>query len=233
VPSRRPFFHPNIDSVNIGAYLSGMKTKSEARSYHHGDLRAALLAEAERMLEREGRAALTLRAIARAAGVSHAAPANHFGDLTGLLSELAADGHRRMDAEVFAKVDAAGPMLGDRAKEMGKGYVAFARDHPGLFGLMYQSEKLDPERPALKAALAKKRLFLRNLLSSRPGAEPPSSVTTAAQATALWSLVHGYAMLMLDGRLVNTLAGLPEPHTPESFLRIVLESVTLTKKQPT
>src|SRR5262245_33569186 len=71
------------------------RTKPEPRPYHHGDLRAALLAAAEEILEKEGIQALTLRAAARAVGVSHTAPQNHFGDLTGLLSELAAIGYRR------------------------------------------------------------------------------------------------------------------------------------------
>ena len=66
------------------------RRKANDTPYHHGDLREALLKAAERVLERDGLAGLTLRAVAREAGVSHAAPTHHFGDLTGLLSELAA-----------------------------------------------------------------------------------------------------------------------------------------------
>ena len=74
--------------------------------YHHGDLHDALLAAAERVLERDGLPGLTLRAVAREAGVSHAAPTHHFGDLTGLLSELAAIGFRRFnEAMVAARQD--------------------------------------------------------------------------------------------------------------------------------
>ena len=70
--------------------------------YHHGDLHDALLAAAERVLERDGLPGLTLRAVAREAGVSHAAPTHHFGDLTGLLSELAAIGFRRFNEAMAA-----------------------------------------------------------------------------------------------------------------------------------
>ena len=70
--------------------------------YHHGDLHDALLAAAERVLERDGLAGLTLRAVAREAGVSHAAPTHHFGDLSGLLSELAAIGFRRFNEAMVA-----------------------------------------------------------------------------------------------------------------------------------
>src|SRR6185503_1752884 len=70
--------------------------------YHHGDLRDALLKAAERVLERDGLPGLTLRAVAREAGVSHAAPTHHFGDLSGLLSELAAIGFRRFNEAMIA-----------------------------------------------------------------------------------------------------------------------------------
>src|SRR5258708_26387477 len=70
--------------------------------YHHGDLHEALLQAAERVLERDGIAGLTLRAVAREAGVSHAAPTHHFGDLTGLLSELAAIGFRMFNTAMIA-----------------------------------------------------------------------------------------------------------------------------------
>ncbi len=78
------------------------------RPYHHGDLRAAMLQAAEAILNRDGLGALTLRAAAREAGVSHAAPPHHFGDLSGLLSELAASGFVRFRAHLVVAADAAG-----------------------------------------------------------------------------------------------------------------------------
>src|SRR4051795_1522279 len=99
--------------------------------YHHGALRDALLEAAERVLERDGLPGLTLRAVAREAGVSHAAPTHHFGDLTGLLSELAAIGYRRFGA-AMAAADAGGPSPLDKAMARAKAYVAYARGHPGM-----------------------------------------------------------------------------------------------------
>src|SRR6202163_3723276 len=80
---------------------------SEDAPYHHGALRDALLEAAERVLERDGLAGLTLRAVAREAGVSHAAPTHHFGDLTALVSELAAIGYRRFSMAMAAATAAA------------------------------------------------------------------------------------------------------------------------------
>src|SRR6202140_4734916 len=119
--------------------------------YHHGALRAALLEAAERVLERDGLQGLTLRAVAREAGVSHAAPTHHFGDLTGLLSELAAIGYRQFGAAMLtARTSAATPR--ERGLAHAAGYVAYAQAHPGMYGLMFRAERLDMTRPALHAA---------------------------------------------------------------------------------
>src|SRR5450631_2002485 len=110
--------------------------------YHHGALRDALLEAAERVLERDGLSGLTLRAVAREAGVSHAAPTHHFGDLTGLVSELAAIGFRRFNAAMVAAV--AGehvPM--EKALARARAYVGYAQANPGMYGLMFRTERLD------------------------------------------------------------------------------------------
>src|SRR5438876_1228365 len=113
------------------------QSAAERQSYHHGDLHDALLKAAEKVLERDGVQGLTLRAAAREAGVSHAAPTHHFGDMTGLLSELAAVGFRRFST---ALRDAASRQNSAMARldAMGMAYVAFARKYPGLFMLMFR-----------------------------------------------------------------------------------------------
>src|SRR5213082_4056233 len=97
--------------------------KAEA-PYHHGALREALLQAAERVLERDGLAGLTLRAVAREAGVSHAAPTHHFGDLTGLLSELAAIGFRQFNDAMAAAGSIGGSGL-EKAIARAKAYVTY------------------------------------------------------------------------------------------------------------
>ena len=138
---------------------SGAAPKRAAKSatrtvapYHHGALHEALLKAAETILERDGLSGLTLRAAAREAGVSHAAPTHHFGDMTGLLSELAAAGFRKFGAMMGAAA-ATEVSAGDRMDAMGEAYVAFAREHPSMFLLMFRSERLDPARPVLHEAM--------------------------------------------------------------------------------
>jgi AcrR family transcriptional regulator len=169
--------------------------------YHHGALRAAMLGAAERILERDGIQGLTLRAAAREAGVSHAAPKNHFGDVRGLLSELAAVGFARFVAALVANVRDGDPRSA-RMAAIGRGYVAFARQNPGLFLLMFRGERLDFSRPALREAANSAFAVLAR--GAGAGDKPDAarlSVPQAARIAAAWSLVHGFAMLMLDGRL--------------------------------
>lgn len=191
------------------------------RPYHHGDLRGAILAAADRILETEGVSALTLRAMARAVGVSHSAPKNHFDDLSGLLSELAALGYRRFcDALAMAgEAASADPRAQSRATS--RAYIQFARAHPGMFALMFQSKRTDPNRPALREAMAVARRMLRDHTHLPPDADP-SPLDIAARSAAVWALVHGFAALLLDGRLDGLLRSLPQDDPADALLEAVL-----------
>jgi AcrR family transcriptional regulator len=197
-----------------------------SKPYHHGDLKQALLKEAERILEEGGIQALTLRAAARAVGVSHTAPQNHFGDLTGLLSELAAGGYQRLGVVLSSAVQAAGTEPRPRLRAMGRAYIAFVKAHPGLFTLMFRSERLDGARPALQDAIANTRKILREAVGAVTHVEPPASpLDTVARTTAAWALVHGYALLMLEGRLKTALASLPS-ESADTLFEAVMNSLS-------
>jgi len=121
---------------NMGAMMSGMTD----RPYHHGHLRAALLDEAERTLREQGIDALSLRDLARQAGVSHAAPRRHFADRQALLDALAEAGFTRLGAEVSAAIDGAGKDYQARLRAAATAYVHFATADAALLQLMF-SEK--------------------------------------------------------------------------------------------
>jgi AcrR family transcriptional regulator len=216
---------PNITSTRRPPGLARKRRQEDtaAAPYHHGSLHEAMLKAAECILNRDGIAGLTLRAAAREAGVSHAAPKNHFGDVKGLLSELAAIGFARFGAAMKAEVGE-----DDRPKArmaaIGRGYVAFAQRYPGLFLLMFRGERLDFSRPALRTAA--EAAF--DVLASAAGAqrhgpgETPLTLSQAARITAAWSLVHGFAMLMLDGRLKPIIAGMQEETDEMALLAAIL-----------
>ena len=185
---------------------------SENTPYHHGALRDGLLEAAERVLERDGLSGLTLRAVAREAGVSHAAPTHHFGDLTGLVSELAAIGFRQFNAAmVAAGASATAPL--EKAAARAKAYVGYAQAHPGMYGLMFRTERLDMTRPSLcEAANASFAGLAGAIGASRQEqiSEQALSLGQAADIARAWSLVHGFTMLLLDGRLSDILHRLPK-----------------------
>lgn len=190
--------------------------------YHHGNLRQALLDAAETLLRREGVAGLTLRAAAAETGVSHAAPKNHFGDLRGLQSELAASGFRRLATQMRVALESAATP-DDAMDAIGRSYVAFAVANPGLFNLMYRGEMLDAERPALKSALADMATLLRGTVAARHAGETLASpAAIVGGIAAAWSLVHGYATLLVDGRLTPLLAHMPGDNPESSLLDLVL-----------
>ena len=193
--------------------------------YHHGSLREAMLRAAERILERDGIAGLTLRAAAREAGVSHAAPKNHFGDIRGLLSELAAVGFARFGAALVANVREDAPPKA-RLAAIGRGYVTFAQQNPGLFLLMFRGERLDFGRPALRAAAESAFAVLAGAVGAQPSTQTPLTLSQAAHITAPWSLVHGFALLMLDGRLKPLIARIPDGTDNMTLLDAILSGPT-------
>ena len=201
----------------------GSQRKPRVAPYHHGSLRKALLDAAERILEENGIQGLTLRAAARKAGVSHAAPKNHFGDLSGLLSELAARGFERLAIMMVSDIRERGSTA-QRMKTIGRAYVAFARAHPGMFLLMFRSERLDMSRPVLRDAAQAAGRVLGDAVAARRGEEGGQVLTLqqAAGVAGAWSLVHGFAMLLLDGRLKPIVARMPIGTSADMLLDAIL-----------
>src|SRR4051795_10361603 len=110
----------------------GAMAVSEARRYHHGNLRSELLEAAERTLATRGAGELSLRELARELGVSHAAPRRHFAGKQALLDALALDGFERLGAALEAAVTGAGERFEDRLAALARTYVRFATDHAPL-----------------------------------------------------------------------------------------------------
>jgi len=211
----------------------GARSAKNETPYHHGALREALLQAAERVLERDGLAGLTLRAVAREAGVSHAAPTHHFGDLTGLLSELAAVGFRQFNAAMASSSDAATTPL-QAALARPKAYVAYAQAHPGMYGIMFRTERLDYSRPSLHEAAEASFAGLANAIGAMRQERISEDALTLNQGAAIaraWSMVHGFTTLLLDGRLKDILGRLPEGTTAERLLEAML-TVPMAGKLP-
>jgi AcrR family transcriptional regulator len=182
----------------------------DPRPYHHGDLPTALLTAAEQELSERGVEGFSLRGVAKRAGVSHAAPAHHFRDVNGLLTELAALGFERLMARQRDFRGRARPGARDQIEAMGLGYVAFATENPALFRLMFGSQRpeLRDERLLRVARGAFDELVTQvGAVTGNPN--PPSKDRSAlTDVAAAWAAAHGLADLLAGGRLPS-LAGLP------------------------
>ncbi|WP_408991128.1 TetR/AcrR family transcriptional regulator [Streptomyces sp. 1268] len=171
-------------------------TSERERTYHHGDLRRAILTTALDVITTEGPAALSLRDLARRAGVSHAAPAHHFKDRTGLLTAVAAEGYA-----LFADALTGAPDL----RERGVAYVRFAVTHPAHFQVMFQPDLYRTDDPDLLTARARATDALRAGVSGLPQAGRGEDDRLAG--VAAWSLAHGFATLLLTGNLADAMEG--------------------------
>ncbi|MFF2697168.1 TetR/AcrR family transcriptional regulator [Streptomyces cyaneofuscatus] len=165
----------------------------QSSTYHHGDLRAACLRAARELLEEDGSAGLSLRAVARRAGVSATAPYRHYADREALVSAVAAEGYREL-AGSLAQAHPA-PSTPDELAAVAVAYVQFALEHPALFRAMF-AEPCDPTSAERVAATEAISQYVRTIV----GATFPD-VDADALSTTVWALVHGLAFLHLDGKL--------------------------------
>ena len=193
-----------------------MSTRATDKRYHHGDLAPTLRQAALAILEEEGLEALSLRSVARRAGVSHAAPYRHYPSREALLADVAVEGLSQLRSELAQ----AAAIPGDRADQVvriGGAYLRFASKHEGLLRLMFGSEI--PNRgdfPGLAEATA------------QIGEEIGRALDDAAGGLAVWAAVHGLAMLILDDviDLGQKQAGMAvAPSRAEILLRSLVEMV--------
>src|SRR4030081_3758571 len=162
-------------------------------TYHHRDLRAACLSGALELLEEGGATALSLRAVARRAGVSPAAPYRHYADREALVSAVAAVGYRELAERLLAAHPS--PSTPEQLADVAVAYVQFALERPALFRIMF-GEPCDRDNDERVAAPAAVSLYVRSIVER---AFPQADAD--ALATAVWALVHGLAFLHLDGKL--------------------------------
>ena len=176
-------------------------------NYHHGALRETLLTATLELIEQEGIGAVSLRRVARAAGVSPGAPYHHFPDRAALLTALSNEGFRHLTktlkkAKVKATATAENPK--DAVEALLQAYVNFAQENPAYFHLMFrpelkQSQKTDNEDTPADEAFA----VLNETVSTSLVNNTEHTVDKDVLAITLWSLAHGLASLWLDGQLAH------------------------------
>lgn len=210
-----------------------MNAKSADRTaYHHGDLREALLNSADSLLEEEGVQGLTLRACARRAGVSHAAPKHHFADVSVLLSEVAARSFDKLTEALRSAREQTSADPEERFIAVFRTYVAFARTCPDHFRLMFRWDAMSHDNEALRIAASRTFAEMTSSITVQRGDRDVTAETLqeriqdrGLQTDVLlcWSQMHGYAQLLLEGQF----DGFADSEGMDAFVeRTVLENGT-------
>ncbi len=198
-----------VQRINLHwKYERRITLKDEPKKYHHGDLKAALVDAGLAELEEKGLEAVSLRAIAARVGVSHTAPKNHFDGLRGLLTAIAAIGFERHAEEMRHGVEEV-PFGKARLGAACNGYVRFALENPELFKLMFSKTLCNADDPGLKQAAWGSYDVLRGVAHGLDWDKADAPGGPWRTEWMLWSMVHGYAMLLIEGQIRRNDDGSP------------------------
>jgi AcrR family transcriptional regulator len=189
-------------------------------TYHHGDLKNALIQAGTDILASEGTAALSLRKVAARAGVSHSAPYAHFADKQALIAAISANGFNRLYEQVIQAVEHHEGDLHTMLLEVAYTYVSFALENPACFKVMFSSV-LEKEKDYPEFVEASQRNFyqLEELVRQWQVGGVLKAGDVQLQATALWSLVHGFIALLLENQISSRI--LNQYSTREILTRLI------------
>lgn len=190
---------------------------SRKSAYHHGDLKDALVDATRDIIEREGLTQFTMRESARRAGVSHGAPAHHFGDKTGLLTELAARSFEERRELAQRYMAEAGDAPAEKLKAMGLAYIDYSVANRGVHELVSRSDQVDWDSPRLACASQATTDELVAAMSAVTGETLHPSKEANPSTLLAWSVVHGFAALVNEGKILRDV---PEAERPQAAHRL-------------
>jgi AcrR family transcriptional regulator len=176
------------------------------KNYHHGDLKNALIKVGIQILSKEGLGGLSLRRVAKKAGVSHTAPYAHFADKQALIAAISTEGYHQLYVQLTAAVETNHVNPQNMLVEVGWAYVQFALKDPELFKVMFSGViEQEKDYPDFREISQKNFQLLLGIIKTyqETGLLAPEPVDLVA--VRLWSVVHGFIMLLLEGQISHTL----------------------------
>jgi len=201
---------------------------TESRPYHHGDLRRALIDAARRLLESEGPTALSLRAVAREAGVSPAAPYHHFKDKGELLDAVAHEGWDMLNG-LMAKARTDAVSVQDKLTGLGVAYVRFAQTNPALYRVMYDSSRDKEELPNHAHTENDSAYCQVRDTFIEAGADVDNTIDLELATNAAWCAAHGMAEMVGFKQFDHLKAALGGE---EAFIRAVFQHLGIFAAAP-
>ncbi len=200
------------------------------KTYHHGDLKNALVEAGAEILSKEGVSGLSLRKVAQKAGVSHAAPYAHFADKQALIAAISTEGYHRL----YEAIDAAGQRYaGDPLRQLVEGawaYVQFALNDPDHFKITLSGvvEK-EKDYPAFVEVSRQSFALVVQIVEACQKAGVLNRGPSDLIAVSLWSLIHGFVSLILEGQISHTIL---ERYTLREMLILTLNQITRVELKP-
>ena len=203
-----------------------MGVKRPVRRYHHGDLKAALLDAVEEVVRERGVGQVSLRAVARRVGVTHAASAHHLANKAGLLTAFATQGYVEMAQAVVSAIVEAEPVDGPGVLDaVGRGYVRFALANPGRFEVMFRLDVLNQDDPDFIAASEGAYSLLVDTVARCRSEGFLGNRDPEVVAVGAWSIVHGLAALWISGRLGERIHETDPQHLAANVSRLYVDAV--------
>ncbi len=223
------FGHPRVAAA---FYTASMATRTgggqqQNRTYYQGDLRHDLLAAALAAIEERGVSALSLRDVARRVGVSHAAPAHHFGDKTGLFTALATEGFHRFADHLAAARGIAGvrPPVRQLA-DLGVAYVEFAHANPARFDIMFHPDRFDATDDDYRVAAGRAQDILVDAVDRAQAEGWGAGRSSGDMVLLAWAVAHGLASLGVSGSLAAGTTTLETEQMTRLASRVVATLIT-------
>lgn len=200
--------------------------KEEKRKYHHGDLRNALIKAGTEILSAEGLSGLSLRKVARRAGVSHAAPYAHFKDKRDLIAAISTEGYLLLYNQIRESVERFKDDPRKQLQEAAWAYVDFALNDPDHFRVTLSGivEKDKEQYPDYVRASKESFALVQEIVRACQERGILKKGPTEEVAVAVWSLIHGFASLLIDGQLSHSLL---ESRNLKELLLLLIEQITL------
>ncbi len=202
------------------------------RSYHHGNLREVLLEAARKLIEQYGPAGFSLTEAARLAGVSPAAPYRHFKDREALLAEVAQHGFERFAARLDMAWNNGIPTPLSAFENLGRAYLAFAREEPASYAVMFEAGLHPGDGATYKAAADRAFNVLQRAATALCQTLPPDRrPPVKLMSLHIWALSHGVADLFVEGRPDVAKAPLPPEEILESAALIYLRGLGILEQE--